>query len=112
MVNTLGNGGTENIIKIIKQGGNNSINLNIYLFDCIDSSIDSNTNSVDFNSFDFDCVDFNINSLKINFCTKPKTNFTVTKSETEASINFPIKKQSNFLVKGSMNFPVKKQPNF
>ena len=74
----MGNGGTENNIQNIKQGGNNNINFYVYLFDCINSSVASNTDSfgldsvipsVDTNTnfLDFDCVDFNINSLNKDF---------------------------------------------
>ena len=66
--NIKNSGVTENIINTINQGGKNSINFNMYLFDCVDSSVNWNTNCFDFNSFDFDCVDFNIFSLNTNFC--------------------------------------------
>lgn len=106
--NTINNiensGATENIIKSIKKGGQSIINLNIYLFDCVNSSSFSNTDS-----FDFDCVNFNFDSLHKDFCTQ--TNFIVMESTPEASKNFHVKKQPNFLVKRSMNFPVKKQKN-
>ena len=88
------------------QGGNNSINLNVYFSDCVDSSVDPNTIF-----FNFDWVNFFL-ILILWTNILPHKQILKWQSQYLKQVWIFMYKQSNFLVKRSMDFHVKKQPSF